>query len=111
MARLPILKTLAGFGFSFQHALDRNRITALAGFGALWKIAPDNWDSGKMRTSERSFDQPRARTFRPAEKPMYDEFGRCIIARQGQLHVTGPPRPASRSALPPCKLLPIVCHR
>jgi DNA replication protein DnaC len=31
MARLPILKTLAGFDFSFQPSLDRNRILALAG--------------------------------------------------------------------------------
>src|SRR5271168_352840 len=31
MARLPILKTLAGFDFSFQPSLDRNRIIALAG--------------------------------------------------------------------------------
>ena len=30
MARLPILKTLAGFDFSFQPSLDRNRILALA---------------------------------------------------------------------------------
>jgi DNA replication protein DnaC len=30
MARLPILKTLAGFDFSFQPSLDRNRIMALA---------------------------------------------------------------------------------
>jgi len=31
MARLPILKTLAGFDFAFQPSLDRNRIMALAG--------------------------------------------------------------------------------
>ena len=31
MARLPILKTIAGFDFSFQPSLDRNRIMALAG--------------------------------------------------------------------------------
>ncbi len=31
MARLPIVKTLAGFDFSFQPSLDRNRIMALAG--------------------------------------------------------------------------------
>ena len=31
MARLPIVKTLAGFDFSFQPSLDRNRIIALAG--------------------------------------------------------------------------------
>jgi DNA replication protein DnaC len=31
MARLPILKTLVGFDFSFQPSLDRNRILALAG--------------------------------------------------------------------------------
>src|ERR1700735_3898876 len=31
MARLPILKTLAGFDFSFQPSLARNRIMALAG--------------------------------------------------------------------------------
>lgn len=31
MARLPILKTLAGYDFSFQPSLDRNRILALAG--------------------------------------------------------------------------------
>ena len=31
MARLPIVKTLAGFDFSFQPSLDRNRINALAG--------------------------------------------------------------------------------
>ena len=31
MARLPIIKTLAGFDFSFQPSLDRNRIMALAG--------------------------------------------------------------------------------
>jgi DNA replication protein DnaC len=31
MARLPIMKTLAGFDFSFQPSLDRNRIMALAG--------------------------------------------------------------------------------
>lgn len=31
MARLPILKTLAGFDFTFQPSLDRNRIMALAG--------------------------------------------------------------------------------
>ena len=31
MARLPVIKTLAGFDFSFQPSLDRNRITALAG--------------------------------------------------------------------------------
>lgn len=31
MARLPIVKTLAGFDFSFQPSLDRNRILALAG--------------------------------------------------------------------------------
>jgi DNA replication protein DnaC len=31
MARLPILKTLAGFDFLFQPSLDRNRIMALAG--------------------------------------------------------------------------------
>ena len=31
MARLPIMKTLAGFDFSFQPSLDRNRILALAG--------------------------------------------------------------------------------
>ncbi len=30
MARLPIIKTLAGFDFSFQPSLDRNRIMALA---------------------------------------------------------------------------------
>ena len=31
MARLPVIKTLAGFDFSFQPSLDRNRIAALAG--------------------------------------------------------------------------------
>ena len=31
MARLPIVKTLAGFDFSFQPSLDRNRILTLAG--------------------------------------------------------------------------------
>lgn len=31
MARLPILKTIAGFDFSFQPSLDRNRVMALAG--------------------------------------------------------------------------------
>ncbi len=31
MARLPVIKTLAGFDFSFQPSLDRNRIMALAG--------------------------------------------------------------------------------
>lgn len=31
MARLPVVKTLAGFDFSFQPSLDRNRIMALAG--------------------------------------------------------------------------------
>ncbi|WP_397586927.1 ATP-binding protein [Sphingobium fuliginis] len=31
MARLPIIKTLAGYDFSFQPSLDRNRILALAG--------------------------------------------------------------------------------
>lgn len=31
MARLPVVKTLAGFDFSFQPSLDRNRILALAG--------------------------------------------------------------------------------
>ena len=30
MARLPVVKTLAGFDFSFQPSLDRNRIMALA---------------------------------------------------------------------------------
>jgi DNA replication protein DnaC len=30
MARLPIVKTLAGFDFAFQPSLDRNRILALA---------------------------------------------------------------------------------
>lgn len=30
MARLPIIKTIAGFDFSFQPSLDRNRIMALA---------------------------------------------------------------------------------
>lgn len=31
MARLPAVKTLAGYDFSFQPSLDRNRILALAG--------------------------------------------------------------------------------
>lgn len=31
MARLPVMKTLAGFDFAFQPSLDRNRIMALAG--------------------------------------------------------------------------------
>ena len=31
MARLPVVKTLAGYDFSFQSSLDRNRILALAG--------------------------------------------------------------------------------
>jgi DNA replication protein DnaC len=31
MARLPVIKTLAGFDFTFQPSLDRNRIMALAG--------------------------------------------------------------------------------
>ena len=31
MARLPVVKTLASFDFSFQPSLDRNRIMALAG--------------------------------------------------------------------------------
>ena len=31
MARLPVVKTLAGFDFAFQPSLDRNRIIALAG--------------------------------------------------------------------------------
>jgi DNA replication protein DnaC len=31
MARLPIVKTLAGFDFAFQPSLDRNRVMALAG--------------------------------------------------------------------------------
>jgi len=31
MARLPVVKTLAGFDFSFQPSLDRNRVLALAG--------------------------------------------------------------------------------
>ena len=30
MARLPVVKTLAGYDFSFQPSLDRNRIPALA---------------------------------------------------------------------------------
>lgn len=30
MARLPVIKTLAGYDFSFQPSLDRNRIMALA---------------------------------------------------------------------------------
>jgi len=29
MARLPVMKTLAGFDFAFQPSLDRNRIMAL----------------------------------------------------------------------------------
>jgi hypothetical protein len=33
MARLPVIKTIAGFDFSFQPSLDRNRVLALAG---LW---------------------------------------------------------------------------
>lgn len=31
MARLPVVKTLAGYDFSFQPSLDKNRIMALAG--------------------------------------------------------------------------------
>jgi DNA replication protein DnaC len=31
MARLPVVKTLAGYDFSFQPSLDKNRILALAG--------------------------------------------------------------------------------
>ncbi len=31
MARLPVVKTIAGFDFAFQPSLDRNRIMALAG--------------------------------------------------------------------------------
>jgi hypothetical protein len=31
MARVPVMKTLAGFDFAFQPSLDRNRIMALAG--------------------------------------------------------------------------------
>jgi DNA replication protein DnaC len=31
MARLPVVKTLAGFDFAFQPSIDRNRIMALAG--------------------------------------------------------------------------------
>jgi DNA replication protein DnaC len=31
MARLPVVKTLAGFDFSFQPSLDRNRIMTIAG--------------------------------------------------------------------------------
>jgi DNA replication protein DnaC len=31
MARLPVVKTLAGFDFTFQPSLDRNRVMALAG--------------------------------------------------------------------------------
>ena len=31
MARLPVIKTIAGFDFSFQPSLDRNRVLALAG--------------------------------------------------------------------------------
>lgn len=31
LARLPVMKTLAGFDFAFQPSLDRNRIMALAG--------------------------------------------------------------------------------
>jgi DNA replication protein DnaC len=31
MARLPVVKTLAGYDFSFQPSLDRNRVLALAG--------------------------------------------------------------------------------
>jgi DNA replication protein DnaC len=31
LARLPIVKTLAGFDFAFQPSLDRNRVMALAG--------------------------------------------------------------------------------
>lgn len=31
MARLPVIKTLAGYDFSFQPSLDRNRVMALAG--------------------------------------------------------------------------------
>ena len=31
MARLSVIETLAGFDFSFQPSLDRNRIMALAG--------------------------------------------------------------------------------
>jgi len=38
MARLPIIKTLAGFDFSFQPSLDRNRILALAGLDFIGRI-------------------------------------------------------------------------
>jgi DNA replication protein DnaC len=31
IARLPVIKTLAGYDFSFQPSLDRNRVMALAG--------------------------------------------------------------------------------
>ena len=58
MARLSTIKTLAGFDFSFQPSLDKNRIMALAelraggGTGALWASISDprkqewimNWD-------------------------------------------------------------------
>jgi hypothetical protein len=35
MTRLPVVKTLAGYDFSFQPSLDCNRIPALAGLDSI----------------------------------------------------------------------------
>src|SRR3546814_8306750 len=40
MARLPVVKTLAGYDFSFQPSLDRNRILALAEIGSAHVCTP-----------------------------------------------------------------------
>lgn len=71
MARLPVVKTLAGYDFSFQPSLDKNRILALAGLGS--PIAP--------KLSICSARPAPAR----ATLPRHSRSRRCAPARQSTL--------------------------
>jgi len=56
MARLPVVKTLAGFDFSFQPSLDRNRILALAGLD--FSPAPRSSICSGHREPARAISRP-----------------------------------------------------
>jgi IstB-like ATP binding protein len=76
MARLSTIKTLAGFDFSFQPSLDRNRIMALAELEFIDRsevvhfLGPPGTGKSPVRGAWRSGRQSRSqRLLHPVERP------------------------------------------
>ena len=113
MARLPVVKTLAGFDFAFQPSLDRNRIMALAGLdfiaraevihllgppGTGKRAAPDAHplDRGKLRDEHTECgSQPADKSLINRRLPPHLQL--CAAASMNYCYAT---RPAGAGAPP-----------